>query len=85
VNYEVGQRFLERHGYRLWPHAVSGGEPVFTPVVYEFLLRRVSDWQIVGRYAEPLSSAVMQAVRYVQDSLRENPSHDRPGPAEPPG
>jgi hypothetical protein len=85
MNYEVADRFLDRNGYRLWPHAVSGGEPVFTPIVYEFILRRLSDGQVVGRYAEPLSSALRQAVQYVQDRLRENSSHDRPGPAEPPG
>lgn len=67
MNYETAERFLARYGYRLTAHAVSGGEPVFTPIHYEFVLRRLSDREVVGRYQEPLSQAILLAVQYARD------------------
>jgi hypothetical protein len=70
---DVTNGYLAQNGYKLRPRRVSGGEPVFTPIVYEYDLLRLADAQVVATYADPYPKALRYALYYVREHLAKGP------------
>jgi predicted metal-dependent peptidase len=58
--------YLKKFGYKLRPRVVGGGEPVFTPIVYEYDLVRLSDNLVVQTWGGSFPDVLRQATFWVK-------------------
>jgi hypothetical protein len=60
--------YLRKFGYKLRPRVVGGGEPVFTPIVYEYDLVCLSNNLVVQTWDRGFPDALREAIRWVKRS-----------------